>query len=219
MEIIPSVLEKSPSDLLTQIEKLLPYFKSFQIDIADGIFVPNKTVLIEEISEHLTYNMKHVTFDFHLMVKEYEREVVKLIKLLKFIKINTVFIHFSLLPNIKHLTTDYPFTFAPVLNPEDPVEELDKLYQLKIVSAIQIMSVNPGFQGSEFLPETLKKIEQLRLKNYRNKIYLDGGINADSLKTISRQKFLPDVLCPGSFLTQAPDIAENVRILNSFLKL
>ena len=69
MQTVPSILEKNPQDLFYQINKLSPYFKRFQIDIADGILVPNKTVQIEEIMKHVTCNIKHLTFDFHLMAK------------------------------------------------------------------------------------------------------------------------------------------------------
>jgi pentose-5-phosphate-3-epimerase len=82
------------------------------------------------------------------------------------------------------------------------------------------MSVNPGRQGQPFLLETLKKIEQLRLLGYRNKIFLDGGINEKTIPEILAQKFLPDVLCPGSFLTKADekDLSKRVDYLFNIIK-
>ena len=77
------------------------------------------------------------------------------------------------------------------------------------------MSVNPGKQGSPFIPETLKKIEQLRLLGYRSKIFLDGGVNDQTLPLILNQKYLPDVLCPGSFLTRAKDLEKNIKFLKN----
>ncbi|OGK25230.1 hypothetical protein A3C25_04260 [Candidatus Roizmanbacteria bacterium RIFCSPHIGHO2_02_FULL_38_11] len=214
MQIIPALLEKSPTALFFQIKRLTPYFKIFQIDIADGIFVPNKTVQIDDIMKHETYNMKHLTFDFHLMVNDFEREIKKLEKLRNLLNIKNIFIHFSLSPNYSLLTTNYPlFSFCLVLNPEDKVEDLAKHYTLNPIPCIQIMSVNPGFQGSPFIPQTLKKIEQLRLKDYRNKIYLDGAINQDTIPSILSIKNKPDSLCVGSFLSKAKNLNERVDYL------
>jgi len=218
MQIVPAPLEKNASSLVAQIERLSPYFQTFQVDIADGIFVPNKTVQIDEIASYLTDNRQPITekltFDFHLMVKDYVKDIEKLKKLRNLLKIRNVFIHFSLSPNYPLLATNYPqFSFGLVLNPEDSVEQLAINFQLSTIHCIQIMSVSPGFQGSPFIPETLKKVEQLRLKDYRNKIYLDGAINQDTIPLILSLKNQPDYLCIGSFLTKAENLKERVDYL------
>ena len=53
MQICPSILEPDADSLVTTINRLSPFYKYFQIDIADGIYVPNKTVQIEEFIELL----------------------------------------------------------------------------------------------------------------------------------------------------------------------
>ncbi|MCL4377073.1 MAG: hypothetical protein M1409_01630 [Actinobacteria bacterium] len=224
MEIVPSILEKNFLLLFEQIKKLSPYFHSFQIDIADGIFVPNKTLntdeIISSINQFNDLSFKPLSFDFHLMVKNYENEINNLTKLKNIVKINKIFIHSSLFPNYQQLSIDYPyFTFALVLNPKDSVELLTNKYPLSHIASIQIMSVNPGFQGSPFLPETLKKIEQLRLSDYRNKIYLDGAINQETVPKIISQKYQPDVICPGSYLTKAENLKERVEYLENKINL
>jgi ribulose-phosphate 3-epimerase len=205
MEIIPSILEPTASDYQKTLLKLSPYFSHFQIDIADGIYVDNQTASIDEIIQILTdKKFSHLAFDFHLMVKDYQTHIDKLKKLKDTIHIKNVLIHFDLYPNYSLLTTHYPLLSTGfVLNPQDQVSELADKYNLKNIQSLQIMSVNPGRQGQPFLPETLKKIEQLRLLGYRNKIFLDGGVNEKTIPQILAQKFLPDVLCPGSFLTKA----------------
>jgi pentose-5-phosphate-3-epimerase len=79
------------------------------------------------------------------------------------------------------------------------------------------MSVTPGVQGNPFFPETLVKIEQLRLLGYRNKIFLDGAVNDKTLLIINKLKYKPDVICPGSFLTKAKDLEKNVEYLNKLI--
>ncbi len=226
MEIIPSPLEKNSDDLIKQLKRLSPYFKSFQIDIADGIYVPNKTVQIDEIllaiKQFNNETIKTLSFDFHLMVKDYEQSIKQLNNLTiknKSFRIQTIFIHYSLHPNYHLLTVNFPqFHFALVLNPEDSVSDLTNNYQLTTINSIQIMSVHPGFQGSPFLPETLKKIEQLRQKDYRNTIYLDGAVNQETLPIILTQKFKPDVICPGSFLTKTDHLQDHVDYLRTAIK-
>ena len=53
MLTVPSILEKNAPSLFYQINKLSTYFKRFQIDIADEIFVPNRTVQIDEIKKSI----------------------------------------------------------------------------------------------------------------------------------------------------------------------
>ncbi len=223
MEIFPSILEKEAQNYIVQISKLSPYFNHFQIDIADGIFVPNKTAQIDEIAELLNrYTDKNISFEFHLMIKDFETEIKKLKKLINFLNITTVLIHASLSPNYQQLTTNYPdFSFGLVLNPEDSVEQLLKLFKplnLQTLPLVQIMSVNPGYQGNPFLPETLRKIEQLRQANYRNKISLDGAVSDRTIPLILAQKYRPDILCPGSFLTRANDLNKRVNYLKRLLR-
>ena len=78
------------------------------------------------------------------------------------------------------------------------------------------MSVTPGVQGNPFLPNTLKKIEQLRILGYRFKIFLDGAVNDKTLPFINEQKFKPDVICPGSYLTKTDQLQSHVDFLNKF---
>ncbi len=218
MIVFPSILEKTPEALFNQIKKLSKYYSHFQIDIADGIFVNNKTVQIEEIISSFKRSnvliFKHSSFEFHLMVKDYKTDIKKVLELKKIININTVLIHAFLSPNVKHLISNIEdLSFGLVLNPEDSVETIKTKYDLQKVPIIQIMSVIPGAQGNPFIPETLQKVEQLRNANYRNKISLDGGINAITIPFILSQKILPDILCPGSFLTKAENLEERVLYL------
>ena len=220
MQTVPSILEKNSQDLFFQIDRLSKYFSRFQIDIADGIFVPNKTVQIEDIvdcfSSYSLFPIPYsLTFDFHLMVKDYEKEIEKLEKLRNFIKINLILIHYSVFPKPYPLNPNpYSFPIGLTLNPRDQVDDLTSHYNLKQIPSIQIMSVVPGLQGNPFLPETLKKIEQLSVLGYRNKIFLDGAVNDKTLPIINKLKYKPDVICPGSYLTKAKDLKKNVEYLN-----
>ena len=217
MQTVPSILEKTPEDLFFQINRLSKYFSRFQIDIADDIFVPNKTVQIEEIKDSLNKDCLYkdsLLLDFHLMVKNYEAEIKKLEKLKKIIKINYVFIHLSAITNYQLPITNFSsFPIGLTLNPQDQVDDLARQYNLKEIPFIQIMSVNSGFQGSPFLDKTLNKIEQLRDIGYRKEIFLDGAVNEKTIPIILSKKYQPDFICPGSYLTKTKTLEENVKYL------
>lgn len=226
MKVIPAPLNKTIEEFQEQILRLSPYYQRFQIDIADGIFVPNRTIQIDDIAHNtyfLTHNIKKLAFDFHLMVKDWQTEITKLERLAEMIVIKNIFIHFSVFP----FQFPYPNPFSSstiglVLNPSDNISNLTCKYDINKIPFIQIMSVEPGFQGKQFLAETLNKIEQLRQINYKSEIFLDGGVNEKTLPIIKAQRFKPDFLCIGSYLTQEKnifDLETKIKNLNeNFLK-
>lgn len=220
MKVIPALLTNSVDDLFAQIDRLLPFYNHFQIDIADGKFVPNTTVQTQDILSFLKKpgeRYTSITLDFHLMVTDWEHELQIIKKINHHISLDIIFIHYSVLKKNKDIINKpSKNTIGIVLNPEDDISDLDREYSLNTISAIQIMSVNPGFQGSPFLPETLQKIEYLKRKDYKGKIYLDGGVNKETLSVINTMKHKPDYLGIGSFLSKADDIQERVAFLKQY---
>lgn len=203
MIICPSILEKKASAYLKMIKKLSFLFSYFQIDVAENQYVGNQTPLVDDIltSNFLSFvKEKNLFFDFHLMVKDYEKEIRKIVDKKNLLKIKNVFIHYDLSPDYQSLLKKYKINIGLVLNPQDQVNDLKDKYNLNIIKAIQIMSVYPGKQGQPFLKKMLKKIEQLRKLGYRSKIFLDGGINDKTFLLILKKRFQPDVICPGSYL-------------------
>lgn len=214
MHIIPAILEKTKEQVKDQINKLTPFFTHFQIDIADGLFVPNKTIQIKDIESLIKErqsNFKKITLDFHLMVNEYQSEIDTLLSLSQTVAIHTVFVHLLPFEKNKLKSDTLPFTLGIVLNPDD---DLSTHWEtVKSLKAIQIMSVQPGFQGAPFLPETLEKITELRKKEYTGEMYLDGGINEKTIPIILKNRSLPDALCIGSYLKEK--IPQKIKILQS----
>lgn len=219
MQVIPAILEKKVESFFVQINKLLPHFKIFQIDISDGLYTHNKTAQIEEIIDYKTQSVNHVTFDFHLMVNDYEVEIQKLKILKRQVNIDNVFIHCSLFPDYELLSEKYPeFTFGLVINTQDSVESFAKRYPNINLPLIQLMTIDLGYQGLQFKPEMMQKIEQLRNLGYRSKIFIDGGINDKTIPFILSQECKPDALVIGSFLIQAENLKERVDYLKEKVK-
>lgn len=222
MKVIPTLLAYTEEELLHQFFSLRPYFERFQVDIQDGKFINNRTLSLESYFAGLNKSDKKLVqtslFDFHYQTLSYEEDIETLWRRRENIKIGIHLIHYSLKPDFEKLKKKYPdFSFGLVLNPENSLEQIAMNYELRTLNGIQIMSIHPGPQGTPFMPETLTKIEQLRQIDYRSQIYLDGGINLDTLPVIKKQQYRPDFLCIGSLLTKSSNISQTVDKLNTFL--
>lgn len=208
---------------MPQYQSLRKYFEYFQIDIADGVFVPNTTITLHDIKGLINSDpslFQGVTFDFHLMVKDYKKYIDEVLSIKDLIHIKNIFVHFGALHNDPLLSLPDNISLGLVLNPEDSVEVVTKIYQLNDFSAIQIMTVTPGFQGNSFKPEQLRKIKELRERGYTGTVFIDGSVNERTIPEILAQEYLPDYAGVGSYLTKAPatEIPQRVEILNHLLQ-
>jgi pentose-5-phosphate-3-epimerase len=211
MNIYPSILETDITVFNHQITYLSSLFPYLQIDIADGKFVPNKTIQIEQLFESST----NFEAEFHLMVEDYETEIEKLKKLSKYWNIKKVLIHLKALKSRENdLVSSSAWTYGVVLNPEDDVKS--NWEHIHTFTTVQIMTINPGFQGNPFLLETLQKINELRDNGYKGEILLDGGLNDKTFPIILRNRNLPDAICPGSYFKQNAE--EHLQTLKAMIK-
>ncbi len=249
MQVIPTLLTYTKEEFISQYTAFSRYYHRFQIDVADGKFVPNTTLQINEIVSifsplmgvraeglptrahppirggALVGRMRgrdpstvNSIFDFHLMVNDFEAELQKLQSLSQLIKINVVFIHAARNPDLENLKTKYPiFSFGLVINPEETIETIMSKYDSSEIEHIQIMTIEPGFQGKPFIKELLNKFNQVKRINYKVKTYLDGGVNKKILEDILSIEFPPDYLGVGSFLTKAENLEERVKYLEERL--
>ncbi len=91
------------------------------------------------------------------------------------------------------------------LNPHTPVEFLKDV--LGDIDVVLLMSVNPGFGGQSFIPNTLNKIKQLRAmideRSLNVKIEIDGGVTVENAEEIIGAG--ADVLVAGSTVFKSPD--------------
>jgi ribulose-phosphate 3-epimerase len=91
------------------------------------------------------------------------------------------------------------------LNPHTPVFLLENI--IREIDLLLIMSVNPGFGGQGFIPESYEKISEARelinRKSADTRISVDGGVDAVNAPALVRAG--ADVLVSGSFLFKADD--------------
>jgi pentose-5-phosphate-3-epimerase len=222
MEIIPAILTNSTDEFKTQLNNLKDHFAHIQIDIADGEFVPGKTITVDDIIKTLnSLNpaiLQPLSLDFDLLVMDSMSQLEKIEELGEIIKIKTVFTRPQISDHYKKMIQLYPeYEIGIAIDPADSIETIFESYPPEDIPVIQVMSVIPGAQGNSFIEDMLNKIEHLRMSDYRNKIYLDGGINDRTIKTIISKKYQPDVLCIGSYLTRADDLNSRVEKLRKVL--
>lgn len=219
MKVAPTLLNYSIEECVEQFRILSSFFDRFQIDIQDGEFISNKTISIEDyflaFKQSDQSKITSSLFDFHLQTKSYANDI-QFLSEKKLLTLGVILIHFSLRPDFRKLKQKYSdFAFGLVLNPEDSVDEVAKLYDLSMFPGIQVMSIHPGPQGSPFIPETLGKFKELRDRNYKGELFLDGAINAQTIPTILATTVRPDFFCIGSFLTKAPELSKSIDLLKA----
>lgn len=212
MNVVPALLEQDVEVQKKQLLSLSRHYSRFQIDIADNIFVPNKTTQVDELLNSSFFNIAGgVLFDFHLMVADPIKHI-DAIKLLPKKRIGTILIHYSVFPQYSDLKRLYPtLRFGLVLNPEDEVDAIPEELITRLPS-LQIMTITPGFQGSSFIEKLLIKIEQARKRGYRGEILIDGSVNEKTIPVILSKEYKPDILGIGSFLTKASPKALRERV-------
>lgn len=177
-------------------------------DIMDGHFVPNITFgppVLASLRRFCT-----VPMDVHLMIDRPEDYVEAFAEagadIITFHVEATRHAH-RLLRRIK----DLGCKAGLVLNPGTPEDELE--YLVNDCDMVLVMSVNPGFGGQSFIPDMLRKIENLRAMLGDRDLEVDGGID----ETTSRQvvEAGANVLVAGSYIFRHPSYLEAVETLKN----
>lgn len=222
MKIVPTLLTTAINDLKNQLILFQNIFERIQIDIADAKLVPNFTTQINDLIDLVKENDKllnrNIVLDFHLMVENFEPEFEKIKELEKLgVKIGVVLINSKF--NVDHQKLEEKFGLKIGLDffPESDIEEVINTSNMNNFSSVQIMTVSPGFQGSPFLPEMLKKITILKRLGYRGEILIDGGVNNLTISQINKNLYKPDILCVGSYLTKEDNLTKILE-KNNILK-
>lgn len=150
------------------------------VDVMDGHFVPNITM-----GPFLVETFKRATklpLDVHLMIEQPERYLEAFAKA----GASHLTVHVETCPHI-HRTLQHIKSLGCLagvtLNPGTPVSAIEPV--LHLADLVLVMSVNPGFSGQTFLPETIKKVAEIRkrLDEIKSSAYLevDGGIASETL--------------------------------------
>ncbi len=215
IQISPSILSADFSQLGNEIKRLeVCGADLIHVDVMDGHFVPNLTIGPPVIKALRKYTK--LPFDVHLMIDPVHKYIKEYAKAGS----DIITIHPESTENLKSSIKeikDLKKKAGVSLNPDTPIETI--LNDLNDIDLILVMSVFPGFGGQKFIPEVLKKIDELsklRTKNNFNyKIEVDGGIDfSNSKKAIEAGA---DILVSGTtiFKENNGDLKKNIEILRN----
>ncbi len=206
--LAPSLLSADFTDLRGQISLVESAGAGLiHCDVMDGRFVPNITFgsLIVEAARRVT----ELPLDLHLMIEDPQLHIDDFIKA----GANFITVHEEAVIHLDRLISrikESGVKAGVAINPSTPVDSLSEV--LGIVDLVLVMSVNPGFGGQRFIPNSLKKIKKLaeirRLNGYNFLIEVDGGVNLANAAEIASAGC--DILVAGSAVFNTQDIKSTV---------
>ena len=180
----------------------------FHIDIMDGHYVPNLCFPVRLVKE-LKQTFPAIQMDVHLMVTEPIRYVEDFAKA----GADILTVHVEACENLVETVDKIHacgMKAGVSIKPNTPVSALEPV--LDKTEMFLIMSVEPGFGGQAFIPESLDKIKELRnLLNARGiqaDIEVDGGIYHSNVKEVLNAG--ANVIVAGSAVFKG-NVAENVK--------
>lgn len=210
-KIAPSILSADFSRLGEEVRAVEKAGADvIHVDVMDGHFVPNITIgpLVVTGLRKLT----SLPLDVHLMIEEPGRYIEAFAQA----GATWITIHAEVCRHLRQMVKKIrQLNVRPgvVLNPATPLRRLSTV--LDEIDLVLLMSVNPGFGGQAFIPEVLKKVEQLRKTIDRNRypveIEVDGGIKLENIGEVSKAG--GDIFVLGTGIFKTKNYRETIRKL------
>ena len=155
----------------------------FHLDVMDGVFVPNISYGFPVI-EHIN-KLAAKPLDVHLMIEKPERFITEF----KNAGADILTVHIEASTHL-HRTLqsirNQGMKAGVALNPHTNVASIEDV--LHDADMVLIMSVNPGFGGQKFIPQSLKRVEKLRnmieIAGSETIIQVDGGVTDANAKDL-----------------------------------
>jgi ribulose-phosphate 3-epimerase len=184
----------------------------FHLDVMDGRFVPNISFgfpVIEQVRKATTK-----ICDVHVMILEPE----KYAEAFKNAGADIYTVHIEACPHLHRnlqQAKQLGMKAGVALNPHTPVQSLiDVIHDIDVVC---LMSVNPGFGGQQFIPQTLQRIAELKAmiveKNTNTLIQIDGGVTLQNAPQILAAG--ADVLVAGNTVFKSENPTQTIAALKA----
>ncbi|TCL39884.1 ribulose-phosphate 3-epimerase [Anaerospora hongkongensis] len=211
IKIAPSLLSANFAYLADEIKKVEAAGADLlHLDIMDGHFVPNLTFGPPVIAA--LRKVTKLPFDVHLMVTNPQELIEPFVQA----GADILTVHAETAPHMHRLIQTIKASgvrAAVSLNPATSLTTIEEV--LSDLDMVLIMSVNPGFGGQQFIPESINKIKRLRQliesRNLKIDIEVDGGINKTTARTVVDAG--ATILVAGSAVYGAPDVTKAIQDL------
>lgn len=213
-KIAPSILSADYANFESELKNLEATGAEYaHIDIMDGHFVPNISFGAGVVASMRPHS--RLVFDCHLMVSNPEHHIEDFARA----GADIISIHAEATPHIHGALQKIRAAgvkASVVINPGTPVEAVKNV--LNLVDQVLVMTVNPGFGGQAFLPETMDKVRELVVLREVNQldfdIEVDGGIDDETIRIAKEAG--ANVFVAGSYVFKG-DVAHQVQTLKEAL--
>jgi len=185
------------------------------IDVMDGHFVPNITYgpIIVEACKRVT----SLPLDVHLMIENPDLSIPDFINA----GADLISVHVEACVHLNRtiqMIKEAGVKAGVALNPATPIESVDWI--LEYLDFILIMSVNPGFGGQSFIPNSLEKITSIKKmitdRGLSTLIQIDGGVSRNTIQEIAMAG--TDSFVAGSAIFGSSDYKETIDIFREKIK-
>jgi len=213
--IAPSILSADFTRLgeeLTAIEQAGADW--IHIDVMDGQFVPNITygpIIVDACKR-----ASNLVLDVHLMIEKPDLIIPEFAKA----GADYISVHQEACPHLHRslqLIKSFNVKAGVALNPATPLSSIK--WVIDQLDFVLIMSVNPGFGGQKFIKSSIDKIKALskllKEKDSSAIIQVDGGINKDTIKSVSSAGATSFVA--GSAIFNTDDYKETILKLRQYM--
>ena len=214
--IAPSILSANFAKLGEEVDNVLNAGADIvHFDVMDNHYVPNLTIG-PLVCEALRNHGVTAPIDVHLMVKPVDRIIPD------FASAGASYITFhpeasEHIDRTISLIKESGCKAGLVFNPATPLNHLDHV--IDQLDMVLLMSVNPGFGGQSFIPETLEKLRVVRdlidSRNLRTRLEIDGGVKIENIKEIASAG--ADTFVAGSAIFNTDDYKKTIDKMRSEL--
>lgn len=216
MRFAPSILTADLSRLKEVIgEAEAAGVDWIHLDVMDGVFVPNLTfgpILVEAVRR-----VTRLPLDVHLMIVNPERYLEDFARA----GADVITVHFEATPHAHRAVQkvkELGKKAGLAINPATPLSAFEAL--LPELDLALLMSVNPGFGGQKYIPQSTERLRRLKaMRDALNPaclIEVDGGVNRATVAEVYRAG--ADVAVAGSALFNDKPVRENLKALKEVLK-
>jgi len=214
--IAPSILSADFGRLAAEVAAVTEAGADWiHLDVMDGHFVPNLTFGPKIVAA--VRAASDLPFDAHLMVSRPDDWV----QAFRDAGADSITVHAEAVQHLHRSVQGVKQTGARVgvsLNPHTPLDVLD--YVLDDLDLVLLMSVNPGFGGQSFIPQTIRKVAALRKmideRGLDVDIQVDGGVNTRTVFEVARAG--ADVFVAGSAVFGAPPYAQAIGAIRDLAR-
>ena len=185
-KIAPSILSADFARLGEEVDNVIKSGADVvHFDVMDNHYVPNLTIG-PLVCDALRKHGVTAEIDVHLMVKPVDRIIPD------FAEAGASYITFhpeasEHIDRTLQMIRELGCKSGLVFNPATPLDCLKHV--MDKVDVILLMSVNPGFGGQSFIPETLNKLREARKlideSGFDIRLEIDGGVKVDNIREIA----------------------------------